>query len=98
MNHFSKFYRTNQSNLIGEDSDSDILHIKVDNIEHKLLATVNVLTEGQVSKQITCQLDTAATFNVLSVKDYRKLGDSSLKPSHAKLTMYEGIVVRSKSR
>ena len=62
-NHFSKFCRTNQVHLIGEDSDSDILHIKIDNIEHKLLATVNVLTEGQVSKQITCQLDTAATFS-----------------------------------
>ena len=43
-NHFSKFCRTNQVHLIREDSDSDILHIKVDNIEHKLLVTVNVLT------------------------------------------------------
>ena len=97
-NHFSKFCRTNQVHLIGEDSDSDTLHIKVDNIEHKLLATVNVLAEGQVSKQITCQLDTAATCNMLSVKDYHKLGDPPLKPIHARLTMYEGIVVRSKGR
>ena len=36
-NHFSKFYKTNQVHLIGEESDSDILHIKVDNIEQKLL-------------------------------------------------------------
>ena len=97
-NHFSKFCRTNQVHLIGEDSDSDILHIKVDNIENKLLATVNVLTEGQVSKQITCQLDTAATCNVLSVKDYHKLGDPPLKPSHARLTMYEGTGCEDKRK
>ena len=52
--------RINQVHLIGEDSDSDILHIKVDNIEHKLLAPVNVLTEEQASKQITIQLDAAS--------------------------------------
>ena len=51
-----------------------------------------------MSKQITCQLDTAATCNVLSVKDYHKLGDPPLKPSHARLTMYESTVVRSKGR
>ena len=51
-----------------------------------------------MSKQMNCQLDTAATCNVLSVKDYHKLGNPPLKPSHARLTMYEGTVVRSKGR
>ena len=51
-----------------------------------------------MSKQITCQLDTAATCNVLSVKDYHTLGDPPLKPSHARLTMYDGTVIRSKGR
>ena len=45
-------------------------------------------------KLITCQLDTAATSNVLSVKDYHKLGDPPLKPSHARLSVYEGTVFR----
>ena len=97
-NHFSKFCKINQVHLIGGDSDSDILHIKVDNIEHKLLATVNVLTEGQVSNQITSQLYNVTNCNVLSVNDYNKLSDPPLKPSHARLTMYEGTVVRSKGR
>ena len=56
------------------------------------------MTEGQVSKQITCQLDNAAACSVLSVNDYHKPADPPLKPSHARLTMYKGTMVRSKGR
>ena len=51
-----------------------------------------------MSKQITCQLDIVANCNRLSVNDYNKLSDSPLKPSHARLTMYEGTEVRFKGR
>ena len=46
----------------------------------------------------SCQLDTAASCNVLSVKDHKALGSPLMTTSHVKLTMYDGTQVESKGR
>jgi len=83
------------------DSDStDILHIQVDKVGRKLMATIRVHPEGNASTvtQLRCQLDTAATCNVLSVNDYNKLGSPQLQLSTTTLTMYDGTQVLSQGR
>ena len=44
---------------------------------------------------ITCQLDTAASCNVMSLTDYQLLGNLPRKQSETTLTMYDGSVSRS---
>ena len=82
-----------------EDSDSDILHIQVDKVFRKLLATINVHADScATTTQLRCPLDTAATCNVLSVTDNQKLGRPTMQPSTSKLTMYDGSQVLSKGQ
>ena len=81
------------------DSDSDILHIQVDKVGRKLLATIDAQADScDTSTQLRCQLDTAATCNVLSVSDYHKLGRPAMQSSTSKLTMYDGSQVLSKGQ
>ena len=64
------------------DSESDILHIQVDKVGRKLLATINVQANScDTTTHLRCQLDTAATCNVLSVTDYQKRGRPTMQPS-----------------
>ena len=56
-----------------EESDTDILHIQVDIVGRKLLATGNLQADSCDTTQLRCQLDIAATCNVLSVSHYRNL-------------------------
>ena len=104
------------------ESDSDILHIQVDNVgrprqetvhntphveciteiirrrRRKLLATINVHLADSGDTELRCQLDTAASCNVLSVSDYEELGSPTMMPSSTTLTMYDGSKVQSKGR
>ena len=76
------------------ESDSDILHIQVDKVGRKLLATINVHRADSGDTE----LDTAASGNVLSVSDYEKLGCPTMMPSSTTLTMYDGSKLQSKGR
>ena len=81
------------------DSESDILHIQVDKVGRKLLATIRVQADScDTTTHLRCQLDTAATCNILSVTDYQKLGRPTMQPSTSKLTMYDGSQVLSKGQ
>ena len=47
------------------------------------------------TKQVTCQLDTAASCNVMTKMDYEKLGKPKLKKSRTHLIMYDGSINES---
>ena len=47
------------------------------------------------TKQVVCQLDTAASCNVMTRMDYEKLGKPKLKKSHTRLIMYDGLINQS---
>ena len=64
----------------------------------KLLATINVHHADSGDRELRCQLDTAASCNVLSVSDYDKLGSPTMMPSSTTLTKYDGSKVLSKGR
>ena len=80
------------------ESDSDILHIQVDKVGRKLLATINVHHADSGDKELRCQLDTPVRCNVLSVSDYEKLGSPTMMPSSTTLTSYDGSKVQPKGR
>ena len=44
---------------------------------------------------LECQLDTAASCNVMALRDFQKLGRPPLQKSNSKLTMYDGTVKHS---
>ena len=50
------------------------MHIQVDKVGKNLLATINVHHADSGDTELRCQLDTAASCNVLSVSDYEKTG------------------------
>ena len=76
--------------MVDADSDQDsVLHIEVEKVGKKLLAKVKVKTNKQ-AQELTCQLDTAASCNVLARRDYEKLGKPKLDSSSTTLTMYDG--------
>ena len=74
--------------MVGDaESDSDILHC------HDKRTSC-----GQCDTELRCQLDTAASCNVLSVSDSETLGSPTMMPSSTTLTMYDGSKVQSKGR
>ena len=105
-NHFAKCCRAQAGKtskpvyMVEEaDSESDILHIQVDKVGCKLMATINVQAcSCDTTTQLRCQPDTAATCNLLSVTDYQTLGRPTMQPSTSKLTMYDGSQVLSKGQ
>ena len=75
----------------------DILSVTVRKVGKKLIGTLQfAVKKGRVALQ--CQLDTAATCNVLSLKDHRTLGEPPLERSATTLTIYDGSVQRSLGR
>jgi len=76
--------------VVDADSDRDsILHIEVEKVRKKLLAKVKVKTNKQ-ARELTCQLDSATSCNVLARRDYEKLDKPKLHNSNTTLTMYDG--------
>ena len=59
------------------------------------MAVLSVSGKKRLSVNLTCQLDSAATCNVLSHRDYLKLGKPRQEHSSITLTMYDGSVRRS---
>ena len=102
-NHFARVCRTPTQTLLVEESvesEEDVaephlvFQISVRKVDKKLLAQVLVIVNGQ-KKTMECQLDTAASCNVMSCQDFKKLGCPCLRESHTKLTMYDGTVKSS---
>ena len=72
-----------------DSDDEDILAVDVEKVGKKLLAYLN-LREDQNMKALTCQIDTAASCNLMAYRDYQKLVRPELKQSNTVLTMYDG--------
>eukprot|EP00731_Ephydatia_muelleri_P018422 Em0011g462a len=79
------------------ESEEEVLLISVDKVGKKLLAQVPFRVNGR-TQTIVCQLDTAASCNVLARSDYRKLGNLPVQESGTTLTMYDGSVRKSLGR
>ncbi|KAL5477674.1 hypothetical protein EMCRGX_G024499, partial [Ephydatia muelleri] len=80
------------------DSEEEVLLITVKKVGKKLIAKVPLRIDSARTLEIDCQLDTAASCNVLTVADYRKLGCPPVDPSGTNLTMYDGSVKKSLGR
>ena len=78
--------------------EEECLLIRVKKIGRKLLAVLSVTGKKRLSVNLTCQLDSAATCNVLSHRDYLILGKPGLEHSSITLTMYDGSLRRSMGR
>ena len=79
-NHYAKFYRSEVVYLAkNNDSDNEVLHIRVENVDRRLLADFSVKSVGRS-------------------QNLKALGSPPMKPSQAKLTMYDGTRVKSKGR
>lgn len=76
-------------------SDEEVMMIAVEKVGKKLLARVPGDNNQVV---LTCQLDTAASCNVMSTRDYWKLGNPLKTQSKTSLSMYNGSVRESMGR
>ena len=108
LNHFARMCnkaKQQSAHLVGDWADpesptaerGEVLLITVERVGKKLLARVQFHIEGRV-KMVTCQLDTAASCNVMSRADYNKLGCPKLTTSNVVLTMYDGTVKKTLGR
>ena len=100
-NHFAHMCtrRTGTTHLVEKSptppaSEEKVMLIRVQKVGRKLLAKVPFQREKKI-QVITCQLDTAASCNVMSLTDYQLLGNLPRKQSKTTLTMYDGSVSRS---
>ena len=72
-----------------EEDKEDILQIVVQKLGRKLMAKMQ-LEWNRKSEVLGCQVDTAASCNVLTYSDYCKLRKPEMKNSKTVLTMYDG--------
>ena len=97
LNHFARKCHAKERTHLVSTYQEDILSVTVRKVGKKLLGTLQfAMKKGRVALQ--CQLDTAATCNVLSLKDHRTLGEPPLERSATTLTMYDGSIQRSLGR
>ena len=97
LNHFSKQCSSQQNVTQMVESgreEEECLFIQVEKRGRKLLAVLSLSGVKRLSVELTCQLDSAATCNVLSHRDYLQLGKPRLEHSGTTLTMYDGSVRR----
>ena len=96
LNHFARRckLRCRPTQLVQELETEELLQIKVEKKGKKLLASFWCQTSGK-SIELTFQLDTAASCNVMSFQDYVRLGRPKLQDSRTLLSMYDGSVKRS---
>ncbi|KAL5481461.1 hypothetical protein EMCRGX_G021622 [Ephydatia muelleri] len=84
--------------MVQGDSQSlgheEVLHITVRKCGKKLLARMQFIVVNK-KVMVECQMDTAATCNVLSWRDYLVLGKPALENSVTTLVMYDGSVRKS---
>ena len=98
-NHFARRCRNSaQTHMVQGDSQSlgheEVLHITVRKCGKKLLARMQFIVANK-KVMVECQMDTAATCNVLSWRDYLVLGKPALENSVTTLVMYDGSVRKS---
>ena len=81
------------------DSESDILHMQVDKVGRKLLATINVQADScAYNNTAAISARHCSHMNVMRVMDYQTRGRPKMQPSTSKLTMYDGSQVLSKGQ
>lgn len=71
------------------DSDEYSNTLTVTKQDRKLLTTMKVWSE-RTEREVMFQLDTGATCNVLSLRDYQLLRGPRLEKTHTKITCYNG--------
>ena len=91
-NDSRKFHKKEEAHQTTEwnyssDSDEHSNSISVSKMDRKLLSVLNIKA-GDVARNIEFQLDTGATCNILSTKDYHLLGRPKLEPTNATITCY----------
>ena len=109
-NHFARVCRAmvTQTHLVeeslkdeedtfSENEDQLVLQIAVEKVGKKLLAKVPVVVNGR-EQTLECQLDTAASCNVMALRDLQKLGLPPFQKSNTKLTMYDSTMRGSKGK
>ena len=101
LGHFARVCRARDrtthmisDSLSESGSEEAVLLITVEKIGKKILARVPLRGRDRV-ETIECQLDTAASCNVMSVLDYEKLGKPKLRNSRTTLSMYDGTARKS---
>ena len=81
-----------------QGEDIPVLLIQVEKVGKKLLAELHCQGKGHKINKLLCQLDSAASCNVLSYQDYCTIGQPKLDRSQTILTMYDGSVKKSVGR
>ena len=101
MNHFSKCCtsKTVKANLVQStkpqwnySSDESTNSIHLSKQDRKMMATVHVVN-GTVQGKVKFQLDTAATCNMLTRRDYTKMGKPKLTDTKTPVTLYDDSTV-----
>ena len=91
LNHFARVCRGSRQDMnlvqseglakddkyVAEDSGEDVLLISVEKVGKKLLANVEVQVGGR-KRSLVCQLDTAASCNVLAWGDFVKIRETQI--------------------
>ena len=105
-NHFARCCRSKRqpavqsAHLVEEGSDSgsesaeSLYHVAVSRRDKKVLADLTLETPGGKKLQTVMQVDTAATCNVLTGKDYQNLGAPPVQPTKVKLNMYNDTQIK----
>ena len=87
-----------EEDTFSENEDQSVLQIAVtEKVGKKVLAKVPVVLNGR-EQTLECQLDTAASCNVMALRDFQKLGLPPFQKSNTKLTIYDGTVRGSKGK
>ena len=101
MNHFAKCCtsKTVRANLVQSSkhqwnysSDESTNSIHLSKQDRKMMATVQVVN-GTVQGNVKFQLDTAATCNMLTRRDYAKMGEPKMTATKTPVTLYDDSTV-----
>ena len=110
-NHFASVYNAKQSKsvnvVLSDNSDSDLSVLQVETVSTLAGKGKQVLTElifcvedadrVKYKKSVVCQLDTGASCNVISYRDFSILlqnGTLKVEKSSVKLKMYDGSIMQ----
>ena len=105
MNHFAKCCtsKTVKANLVQSSkhhwnysSDESTNSIHLSKQDRKMMATVQVVN-GTVQGNVKFQLDTAATCNMLTRRDYAMMGEPKMTATKTPVTLYDDSTVQFNS-
>ena len=94
QNHFARKCRLGDGTHMvdghqSEEDEEDLMQTVVQKMGRKLMAKMQ-LEWNRKNVELDCQVDTAASCNVLTYSDYCRLGNQEMKKSKTVLIMYDG--------